>query len=64
MHEFELNGNNLLSLQPLVDSILDSIQQCTQISLLDEVHSPFTAVSCLEVFGSEDFGSYRSLLKS
>ncbi|XP_022154617.1 uncharacterized protein LOC111021838 [Momordica charantia] len=37
VHEFELNGNNLLSLQPLVDSILDSIQQCTQISLLDEI---------------------------
>ncbi|XP_038879284.1 uncharacterized protein LOC120071224 isoform X2 [Benincasa hispida] len=37
MDEPELNRKDILALQPLVVSILDSIQQCLQISLLEKI---------------------------
>lgn len=40
---------DMLSLQPLVDSILDSVQQCLQISFLEEVHSLFEIFSTFDV---------------
>ncbi|KAE8653390.1 uncharacterized protein LOC101213254 isoform X3 [Cucumis sativus] len=39
LDESEVNRMDILSLQPLVDSILDSVQQCLQISLLEEILS-------------------------
>ncbi|XP_050937244.1 uncharacterized protein LOC103492218 isoform X2 [Cucumis melo] len=39
LDESEVNGMDMLSLQPLVDSILDSVQQCLQISFLEEILS-------------------------
>lgn len=52
MDESELNRKDILSLQPLVDLILDSIQQCLQ-SLSERVHS---LLLVMQVFISEDFG--------
>lgn len=70
MDEPEINRKDFLFLEPLVDSILDSIQRCLQIFLPEEVQF---LLLVMQVFVSEDIGasritlcllSYRSLLKN
>lgn len=37
LDELEFNGIDLTPLQPVVDSVVDSIERCIQFSWLDEV---------------------------
>uniref|UniRef100_A0A9I9E679 Uncharacterized protein n=1 Tax=Cucumis melo TaxID=3656 RepID=A0A9I9E679_CUCME len=67
LDESEVNGMDMLSLQPLVDSILDSVQQCLQISFLEEAHSLFEIFSTFDVIDDKSISVSRttfSLLKS
>lgn len=51
---------DMLSLQPLVDSILDSVQQCLQISFLEEAHSLFEIFSTFDVIDDKSISVSRT----